>query len=73
MAYGLKGITGFIPWFDMHVLSLRLEYCGSATKTLPSAAFNALSKSLEACFFSFLFAGATIRANGSSETASMAR
>jgi hypothetical protein len=49
------------------------ECCGSATKTLSPEAFDAFSKSLEACFFSFSFAGAAIQANGSSEAASVAR
>jgi hypothetical protein len=66
------GITGFIPWEYMRLLSFLLE---SATKTLvwPFAALTVFSNSFRACFFSFWFAGAAVTANGRSELASTAK
>jgi hypothetical protein len=64
------GITGFIPWEYMRLLSFLLE---SATKTLvwPFAALTVFSNSFGA--FPFWFAGAAITANGRSELASTAK
>jgi hypothetical protein len=59
----------------MFFLSLLLEYCESANKTLilPFEVSTAFYRSFGACFFSFSFAGAVITAKGSSEHASTAK